>query len=90
MFDRQVVGGKRRDCRGPGEPRTGVGEVAYLFGFFCTVIKGSPSADEGDGGLATGAVGMRVGLSPSIERGEEGWTGPEVRSTFCGTGFLRT
>lgn len=46
--------------------------VAYLFGFFCTVINESPSADEGDGGLSTGAVGMGVGLSPSIERGEEG------------------
>lgn len=33
---------------------------------------------------------MGVGLSPSIERGEEGWTGPGIRSTFCGRGFLRT
>jgi hypothetical protein len=75
----------------PRQRKTGVTLVAYLFGFFCTDINKSPCADEGDGGLATGAVGMEVGLSPSNERGEEGWTGPEVTGVpFCGRGFLRT
>lgn len=63
--------------------------VAYLFGFFCTDIYESPSTDKGDSGLA-GAVGT-VGLSPSKEMGEEGWSGPEVTgSPLCGRGFLRT
>jgi hypothetical protein len=55
--------------KGP-EESWGFGFGAYLFGFFGTDIK-SPS-DDGEGGLATGAVGIGVGLSPSIERGEEG------------------
>lgn len=63
----------------------------YLFGFFCTDIFESPSTDKGDSGLDTGAVGIEVGLSPSSEMGEEGWSGPEVTGApLCGRGFLRT
>lgn len=64
--------------------------VAYLFGFFCTDIYESPSTDKGDSGLATGAVGTEVGLSPSNEMGEEGWSGPEVTGSPLWRDFLRT
>jgi hypothetical protein len=56
--------------RNVSEESWGFGLGAYLFGFFGTDIK-SPS-DEGEGGLATGTVVIGVGVSPSIERGEEG------------------
>lgn len=69
---------RKEALQGSGKGIMGSCLVAYLFEFFCTVINESPSADDGDSDLATGAVGMEVGLSPSNERGEEGWTGPEV------------
>lgn len=87
------VAGERKggSAERSGKGKTGVMVVAYLFGFFCTDIYESPSTDKGDSGLATGAVGTEVGLSPSKEMGEEGWSGPEVTgSPLCGRGFLRT
>lgn len=70
MNDRQIDGEKKERLQKDSEENCGFGLGAYLFGFFGSDIK-SPS-DEGEGGLATGAVGIGVGLSPSIERGEEG------------------
>lgn len=84
-------GDKGGSAQRPGGGKPGSLLVAYLFGFFCTDIFESPSTDKGDSGLDTGAVGIEVGLSPSSEMGEEGWSGPEVTGApLCGRGFLRT